>query len=805
MPTILDLEHAVENAQLAEIQNLLQERDERGIPLIDINNTRYATIFHHVCFIASREYGPRLPQALIRSMFEYLLNLRDLDGNPIANPNVMHRNSGNLLTALVDLNDVYLLQLVLDLRTNRGEMVADVYAGVQPGHFWSPLRRALFMNRIDMVRALVDARNVDGTRLLTLEQIRDDLTGATSHQFGGGSYVNNNESIHFLNGFLAGVPVQNIMVGGQLRQAHIAQENIFINHFNANKQNTHDPSVTQTAKGSLLSLNKTYANQLNEVICINEIEQLIRKFDYTKVMSALTVANKKTAVRNFLTLLTSRFDVTHSYTGFTIKKILALVWLGVKDNNISVFPEEIRRTFKPNIALAPSEIVNQKQASFIEKFIEAALEYKDRGMTMDICIGGSVHKLLESLNFAHIDVVITTGTQQVKPAANDMALAIVGLELRKKSTKEQALILSDWDEDEFPVTMEFKASVVDTVTDGLKNHFGTLLTEGARGEIVGFLPDMPRPPAPHRELNELVTEIVNRVQLSGSILRKQNVQALHKFAREIYFESSSDHEKHKKLDSEYRAFLELDEIMEKIHAEPEDDNDTNHQNYLKNLKSKVESIYSDQSLFFARKKHKIHLEYQLFKETVDYLAKAKALFLRFEEYFAQLEELITSNPGHQKDLNQFSVAVKQSIEAFQLSIKQDDNNIKELIDQFNRNFQNHIKIVSNALQKEPGVWRNLNPIIKSMLGVLAALAVIPAVFVQTLSCHGFMGTFFTLPETEITKKFKEKKLFVLPCADHYKERVQSKESPSSSPHGFFASTSAAQAAPPEPSMGTESP
>jgi len=749
--TLNALSNAINDGQLDQIQEILQDRDAHGFPHIDIN-AGTPSILHQICFLGGRTYGPRIEQARIREMFEYVLNLRDNYGNPIANPNVMHCNAGNIITAIVDLNDIYLLQLVLDLRTNQGEMVANIYAGAEPGHFWSPLRRAVYSNKIDMVRALVDARKADGTPLLTVAQINTDLRGATSNQFGPGAYVTSNECTNYLTQYLRDRNTQPPTNAVQQRQAPVIQAAVqpiaTENQFDADQQNTHDPSVTQTARGSLLALNITYSSSLNEERCFEEIKAFICDYDYSTVLNTLANKEKKDGAEEFLNLLQSRFTTTHSYTGYTIKKVLALVWMGIKDNNIAVFPEEIRRTFQPSTSVAPPEIINTKKSSFIEKFIEASREYKERGKNMDICAGGSIHKLLEALNHAHINVVITTGAQSVKPAANEMALAIVGLQLRTKELDVQNHILSNWDADNDTTTSEFKKSITTSVDQGLKNHFGTLLTENDRGEIVNCLPDMPRPPVPHKELNELVTTITNTVQKTGTPSRIICVTALHKLACEIYLEQLTDEEKYQNLNSEYEAFKQLDKLMEKIDKEAK----VNKEEIITSIKSTLEE--QDKSLL--EKYNYINLKYSAF-----------ILLSKFDPYLKKLDTLKekTSNSIHKNKLELFHEKIDQCAILFKENLMGSNVDIVELTTQLNDAVQDHINTVKNDLENEPGIWRNLNPIIKGILGVLAVLLVLPAIIVHNASTHGFTGTFFKTPKTEVTEEFEKKKLDVHPKDD----------------------------------------
>jgi len=75
--------------------------------------------------------------------------------------------------------------------------------------------------------------------------------------------------------------------------------------------------------------------------------------------------------------------------------------------------------------------------------------------------------------------------------------------------------------------------------------------------------------------------------------------------------------------------------------------------------------------------------------------------------------------------------------------------------------QVHCKAAMDTAAKESAThrgWHGVDPIIRGILGVLAAIAVIPALVVEMNSKHGFAQTFFTTPETETSKKLAAFKL-----------------------------------------------
>ncbi|MCR9191542.1 MAG: hypothetical protein NXI01_02655 [Gammaproteobacteria bacterium] len=750
MHKLSDFIQAIETGDLDKMQTLLRPRNEHGLPLIDINNLcGFRSALHLICFAAKKTWGPGVGRQRIREMFEYLINLRDRDNNPIANPNIMHRNSGNIITSLIDTGDLYLLQLALDLRNNRGEMVVDIYAGVTPGAFWSPLRRAIYLNNLNMVRALIDARRANGSFWLTRENMLADLRGFLQNH-------RTNECSNYVN--------------EQLRDRRITIDR---NPFDQDLQNTHDPSVTQTVKGSLLALNNSYGCYLVEVesSCIKEIEHIVVNYNFQTILLRLPEIEKRKNALEFWELLKANFNATHSYTGFSMKKLLALVWMGIKDETVKAFPEDIRRTFPLNTHVAPDSIIQIKKASFIEKFIEAAREYKERGHSdLKICIGGAIHKLLEALNRAHVDVVIATGSQSISPAANDMAVAIVGQQLRTRSRSEQDSILSNWDSNISEV-VKFKNGIVTYVDNGLKNHFGTLLTEQKRSEIIATLPDMPRPPVPHKDLNATVDIILNTVQKTGDQSRKSCVDSLHQLSKAVYYRDSSDEERYKFIHSEYKAFIDLFHLREQIHTEKND---------LQTLPSIIvphldvfiasfESILTDQFKSFRERHRIINEAYTAFKHKKIYLLKSNDLLGKLENYLVRLNGLMSQTVyiEHKRAMRTLFKSVKEKTTVFQSSLSDPNTPLPEVIQTLEEpNIKKDITTVQNILENEPGLWRNLHPIIKGILGILAILTIIPAIMVQLFSKDGFVGTFFKTAPSESTKKFESMSLHSLPSMHH---------------------------------------
>lgn len=54
---------------------------------------------------------------------------------------------------------------------------------------------------------------------------------------------------------------------------------------------------------------------------------------------------------------------------------------------------------------------------------------------------------------------------------------------------------------------------------------------------------------------------------------------------------------------------------------------------------------------------------------------------------------------------------------------------------------------AGALKEHRGIWYQIHPILRGILGLLAALTIIPAFIVVVTATHGYVDTFFTTPKT----------------------------------------------------------
>ncbi|CAM3044719.1 hypothetical protein LEWO105114_13250 [Legionella worsleiensis] len=59
-----------------------------------------------------------------------------------------------------------------------------------------------------------------------------------------------------------------------------------------------------------------------------------------------------------------------------------------------------------------------------------------------------------------------------------------------------------------------------------------------------------------------------------------------------------------------------------------------------------------------------------------------------------------------------------------------------------------IKNAKKQFSKHRDLWYQIHPILRGILGLLAAITVVPAVLVELQAPNGFAGTFFKTPKTE---------------------------------------------------------
>lgn len=593
----------IDRLDLGSLRATIENNQQaNGRLLVNLNDfSRHGYRYNILGYLLQRyEFSTPNAQDIHRilDMVSYLTMTRDQDGNLLFDINLTNNRGDNLVNLAIASqlpieNRRYVLQTLLDARDHTGELLLRRDAGSEA------LKSAIVLADLPILEALLDARTAEGDYFVN---IRGQLRICMHNAIG---YANSNiydaakrEQVvtALRNAFIArGLAVEEGTYTApppapEVQRAPVHEVGRVVNQpipaptqpqqqraathdpnraaqqvarFMNDTQNTHDPSVTHTSKGTLLALNSRYQDGLNEDSAVREIEDLCEQFDYDSItiIKGLSRKEKKLAALEFLNLIKQRFQSTHSYTGLNYKRILSIIWQGIIDRNINAYPIDMHR----NIQFVSGELDNLiklKKASMVEKFIEATLTYRNNRGNLDICVGGGIHKILETLNRAHVDVLIATGDQSVLPLANEMAISLVGIELLKKDTAEQNEILKTWNADE-SVGTEFKTAVTAIVAKKLSEHFGVLLSNAQISGITSAIVDLPRPPVPSKELNIKVDEIEN-IPPTGCEAKKEALTKIKQYASEIYCLDLSIEkklEKLEKLEKLIAAYQHADKLL----------------------------------------------------------------------------------------------------------------------------------------------------------------------------------------------------------------------------------------------------
>ncbi len=72
---------------------------------------------------------------------------------------------------------------------------------------------------------------------------------------------------------------------------------------------------------------------------------------------------------------------------------------------------------------------------------------------------------------------------------------------------------------------------------------------------------------------------------------------------------------------------------------------------------------------------------------------------------------------------------------------------------FKRDCHREVEIAAEEFKKHRGVWHQIEPVLKALLGIFATLTIIPAVVVS-FTKQGYVNTFFATPETNSEQKLK---------------------------------------------------
>lgn len=133
-----------------------------------------------------------------------------------------------------------------------------------------------------------------------------------------------------------------------------------------------------------------------------------------------------------------------------------------------------------------------------------------------------------------------------------------------------------------------------------------------------------------------------------------------------------------------------------------------------------------------------------------YQPQLDCLYSKFQEQCVLLEIKASRDSNYTKASNA-AMILQEALNAAKDKLK-NANGLAQFIDEY----QQAISIARPAFAEHRSYWsNNIHPILKAILGVFAAILVIPAAVVVFSSSHGYQQTFFGSPPTRSTEKLEE--------------------------------------------------
>ncbi|CAM2926643.1 hypothetical protein [Legionella worsleiensis] len=139
-----------------------------------------------------------------------------------------------------------------------------------------------------------------------------------------------------------------------------------------------------------------------------------------------------------------------------------------------------------------------------------------------------------------------------------------------------------------------------------------------------------------------------------------------------------------------------------------------------------------------------------------------------EAYNELINKLSTVFTEHGKEKDEVASTLIQRLTE---EAKFFDRPTAEQLGNFIKNCKDSINSASKELKKESDLWSAIHPVLKGILGVLAAITLIPALVTAAVTKNGFVGTFFNSPEPVSTKKLSEIEADLTALEEDIKKRI----------------------------------
>lgn len=671
MPFVTDLKAAISAGNLDQVQEILAERDQQGIPLIDINcdfpNVKTALLWALCC------------NPINELIIQTLLDVRDHANNPVCNINHEGPHGQTALSFVLDDNIEpnlrrRLLQRILDVRGANGELITDA----RSDQCNIPLlKKAQALNDIACFRILQDVRTITGAFALNINEIRNGTTvldeaindGAFGYrhnqamidaiqQLGGRSANNQGTPRIQEQRIRLPQPIAQPQIGVQ-RQNNITQaptpnynaiQNKEIRQFVSNRQNTHNTSLTVSIERSILNLKKRYPD-----VNTNETLQTIRLF-LSQLPDSNTQKQHAIACLNRIECDPTN-KLTDDGTTTRLSQALAIIWTAIEDPTALI--DDIEQ-------LTEQDIVFRKE-SLVKHLFQAQSEYGNNPGG-EACFVGTLNKILETLDRCHPDVLLVLLDSTIMSIATERAHIIVRDNLKKKSLREQRTILKCWDTDDpdngKTVATEFREAMVMTVDTELQSEFKQTLTKKQRDDITGAFEYLPRPIL-HKNLDDLI-KTINQLHDHDNRLRQKAITYFKDQANHSYDECNrSLQEEYELLLSEYTHFEKLDTV------------------FLKLLTITLNTNNPERNICIQRLKNRCFIAY--INQSNNYTDELKSLCedISFDDFF-KLDQFITEinqlddNQSKRKAIKRLKQQANDTYLEYSKSFAEKTNNLKNL-------------------------------------------------------------------------------------------------------------------------------
>ncbi|MBL7479973.1 hypothetical protein [Legionella bononiensis] len=173
-------------------------------------------------------------------------------------------------------------------------------------------------------------------------------------------------------------------------------------------------------------------------------------------------------------------------------------------------------------------------------------------------------------------------------------------------------------------------------------------------------------------------------------------------------------------------------------------------------KTKIDEAIENVKVCLFNQKQQFNELVVQFNDQIAYLKNKGTPFLAEVKGIAREEDTNTPNPDFVPEYKKLAIAankLKTTLENARDNFF-DNAPTETSLKLFQETCSQAIKEARIEFSKHQGLWDQLHPILKGILGVIALITIIPAAIVQLQSPRGFVGTFFKTPKPDSLAKLE---------------------------------------------------